>query len=73
MIVSCDNLICLFEYLQPGSATPLNSCISYHVRTMASGGTEKDWQQIEEEITCSISGDPFIDPKTMSCLHMFCN
>ena len=42
---------------------------------MASGGTipvEKEWQQIEEEITCSICGDLITDPKTIPCLHTFC-
>ena len=42
---------------------------------MASGDAvhvEKEWQQIEEEITCSICGDLFTDPKTISCLHTFC-
>ena len=40
-----------------------------------SGGmlpVEKEWQQIEKEITCSICGDLFTDPKTISCLHTFC-
>ena len=39
---------------------------------MASGGVEKEWQQIEEEITCSICGDLFTNPKTIPCLHTFC-
>ena len=42
---------------------------------MASGDTlpaEKEWLEIEEEITCSICGDLFTDPKTISCLHTFC-
>ena len=39
---------------------------------MASGGLEKEWKQIEEEITCSICRDLFTDPKTIPCLHMFC-
>ena len=42
---------------------------------MASGGAvpvEKEWRQIEEEITCSICGDLFTDPKTIPCLHTFC-
>ena len=39
---------------------------------MVSGGVEKKWQQIEEEITCSICGDLFTDPKTIPCLHTFC-
>ena len=42
---------------------------------MASGGTvpvEKEWKQIEEEITCSICGNLFTDPKTIPCLHTFC-
>ena len=39
---------------------------------MASGGIEKEWQQIEKEITCSICGDLFTDPKTIPCLHTFC-
>ena len=30
------------------------------------------WKQIEEEITCSICGDLFTDPKTISCSHTFC-
>ena len=39
---------------------------------MASSSVEKEWQQIEEEITCSICGDLFTDPKTIPCLHTFC-
>ena len=42
---------------------------------MATGSVvpvEKEWQQIEEEITCSICGDLFTDPKTIPCLHTFC-
>ena len=42
---------------------------------MASGGAvpaEKEWKQIEEEITCSICGNLFTDPKTIPCLHTFC-
>jgi len=40
---------------------------------MASGfGVEKEWRRIEEEITCSICGNLFADPKTISCLHTFC-
>ena len=43
---------------------------------MASAPVEKEWreqwQQIEEEITCSICGDLFTDPKTILCLHTFC-
>ena len=38
---------------------------------MASG-IEKEWRQIEEEITCSICGNLFTDPKTIPCLHTFC-
>ena len=37
---------------------------------MASDGVvpvEKEWQQIEEEITCSICGDLFTDPKIIPC------
>jgi len=39
------------------------------------GGVDRsieDWQQIKEEITCSICGDLFTDPKTIPCLHTFC-
>ena len=35
-------------------------------------GKSEEWQQIEEEITCSICGDLFTDPKTIPCLHTFC-
>jgi len=36
-------------------------------------GLEAEWQHIKEEITCSICGDIFIDPKTIiPCLHTFC-
>ena len=56
-----------------GTATPpSSSCNIYHVQIMASGGLEKEWRQIEEEITCSICGDLFTDPKTIPCLHTFC-
>ncbi|XP_065888057.1 E3 ubiquitin-protein ligase TRIM71-like [Dysidea avara] len=33
---------------------------------------DKEWKQIEEEITCSICEDFFTDPKTIPCLHTFC-
>ena len=36
---------------------------------MASG---EEWRQIEEEVTCSICGGLFTDPKTIPCLHTFC-
>jgi len=42
---------------------------------MASEGAlpvEKEWQQIKREITCSICGNPFTDPRTIPCLHTFC-
>jgi len=41
---------------------------------MATGKVENDseWEQIQEEITCSICGDLFSDPKTIPCLHTFC-
>ena len=32
----------------------------------------KEWQQIEEQITCFMCGNFFIDPKTMPCRHTFC-
>ena len=40
----------------------------------AISGVENDpeWQQIQEEITCSICSDIFCDPKTIPCLHTFC-
>ncbi|XP_065886758.1 E3 ubiquitin-protein ligase TRIM71-like [Dysidea avara] len=54
-------------------AVDLYSCNIDHVKIMASGGgVEKEWRQIEEEITCSICGDLFTDPKTIPCLHTFC-
>ena len=54
------------------SHAPLDNYI-HHVKIMAcGGGVEKEWRQIEEEITCSICGDLFTDPKTIPCLHTFC-
>ncbi|XP_065919890.1 E3 ubiquitin-protein ligase TRIM71-like [Dysidea avara] len=39
---------------------------------MASGGgEEKEWRQVKDEITCSICGDLFTDPKTIPCFHTF--
>ena len=31
-----------------------------------------EWQRIEDDITCSVCGDLFTDPKTIPCLHTFC-
>ena len=60
---------CVYDCKPYTSAPP----IFYRSReNMASGGEEKEWQQIEEEITCSICGDLFTDPKTIPCLHTFC-
>ena len=39
---------------------------------MASGGVDKEWKQIEEEITCLICGNLYTDPKIIPCLHTFC-
>jgi len=46
--------------------------VDHLMSTIAYGGEEKKWQQIEEEITYSICEDLFTDPKTIPCLHMFC-
>ena len=31
-----------------------------------------EWEEIEEEITCSICNEMFTEPKTIPCLHTFC-
>jgi len=31
-----------------------------------------EWEEIEEEITCSICDEMFTEPKTIPCLHTFC-
>ena len=31
-----------------------------------------EWEEIEEEITCSICDEVFTEPKTIPCLHTFC-
>ena len=45
----------------PSSAT---TCVSLE--------SKEEWQQIGEEITCSICAELFTDPKTIPCLHTFC-
>lgn len=34
--------------------------------------SERDWKMIENEITCRQCNDLFTEPKTISCLHTFC-
>ena len=34
--------------------------------------TRDEWKQIKDEITCSICGELFKEPKTLPCLHTFC-
>ena len=30
------------------------------------------WQELEEQLTCSLCLDTFTDPRTLQCLHVFC-
>ena len=34
---------------------------------------KNEWDEVEEEITCSICKEIFIEPKTITCLHTFCD
>ena len=40
--------------------------------TTSSVGSNDDWEEIKEEITCSICYELFTDPRTLPCLHTFC-
>ena len=62
----------LFDVIADKVHTSASPIFYKSLEKMASGGEEKEWQQIEEEITCSICGDLFTDPKTIQCLHTFC-
>ena len=31
-----------------------------------------EWQRIKKQVTCSLCGNLFTDPKTISCMHTFC-
>ena len=41
---------------------------------MAQGGAHKkdEWSEIEAEFTCPICEEIFTQPKTIPCLHTFC-
>ena len=40
--------------------------------TSSSVGSNDDWEEIKNEITCSICYELFTDPRTLPCLHTFC-
>ena len=42
------------------------------IRMAKKQGSKDDWEEIEKEITCPISYELFMDPRTLPCLHTFC-
>ena len=34
--------------------------------------TKNEWDEIQEEVTCSVCMEVFTEPKTITCLHTFC-